>query len=171
MLIPLELLRTITYGQQYLRERESWQQVVVVEEVTEIPENTFCFCKNIKRVIFSNTVVRIKAAAFSQCTSLTYIKFSINIEVIESAAFFKCDLIRVFIPPSCTHTGYSVFADNKNLAICHVPQQTQLGHLVIAGTKLIRLFETNESGGYSQSEVVNNWLAEEYQPRRKVFSP
>ena len=55
---------------QYLRERESWQQVIVVEGVTQIPAYTFRRCKNIKRVIMANTVVRIERWAFCSCKRL-----------------------------------------------------------------------------------------------------
>ena len=35
---------------RYIRERMSWQQIIVMEGVTTIPEHTFKGCKNIKRV-------------------------------------------------------------------------------------------------------------------------
>ena len=63
---------------QYFRERQSWQQVIIEDGVTEIPRFTFCGCKNIKRVIFSNTVVRIKKWAFRGCRNLTYIKHDMH---------------------------------------------------------------------------------------------
>ncbi|GFH46296.1 hypothetical protein CTEN210_02770 [Chaetoceros tenuissimus] len=135
---------------RYWRERQSWQQIIVVEGVTVIPAYTFRRCKNIKRVIFSNTVVRIETWAFIDCISLTYIKLSINIEKIGNASFYGCDLIRVFIPPRCRQIGSGAFKDNKNLEICHVPQETRLGESVIAGTKLIEQCQ--------YTPLVNKWL-------------
>ncbi|GFH57233.1 hypothetical protein CTEN210_13709 [Chaetoceros tenuissimus] len=86
---------------RYWRERQSWQQIIVVEGVTEIPDGTFCYCFNIKRVIFADTVIRIGLGAFFRCKSLAFIKWSINIEIIEQSSFSFCDLSSVFLPPRC----------------------------------------------------------------------
>ena len=45
---------------RHWRERLSWQQIIVVDGVTEIPERTFHSCWNIRRVIFADTVIRIQ---------------------------------------------------------------------------------------------------------------
>ena len=146
---------------QYWRERQSWQQVIIEEGVTVIPEYTFRRCKNIKRVIMANTVVRIKRWAFHCCSTLSFIKLSINIEVIEDEAFGDCDLISVFIPPRCREIKELAFVSNYNLVIFSIPRDTALGHSIIARTKLIfnSHFEVNKWGFYhDQTEEVNNWL-------------
>ena len=147
---------------QYLRERESWQQIIVVEGVTVIPAWTFRRCKNIKRVIFSNTVVRIKEWAFGSCKCLTYIKWSINIEVIESGAFYNCDLTSVFMPPRCREIGSAAFRDNYDLTLFHVYPHTQLGDRVLSETKLMKdspFKFLNRWGNYEdQTDEVHNWI-------------
>ncbi|GFH46380.1 hypothetical protein CTEN210_02854 [Chaetoceros tenuissimus] len=121
---------------KYWRERQSWQQVIVVEGVTEIQERTFRDCRNIKRVIFANTVIRIERSAFNGC-SLGYVKLSTNLEYIGSNAFTNCDLVSVFIPPRCRAIGEHAFRYNHNLKIFSVPQQAQLDKNIIAKTKLL----------------------------------
>ena len=142
---------------QYWKERRSWQQVIIEEGVTEIPEMTFSYLKNVKRVIFANTVVRIMAAAFSYCSSLVYIKLSINLEVIEASAFYGCGLVSVFIPPRCREIGERAFASNGHLDIFHVPRDTALGNSVVEYTKLLE-----DHYGYGSypgvTEEVHNWL-------------
>lgn len=86
---------------RYFRERYSWQQIIVVEGVTAIPEFTFGGCKNIKRVIFADSVIRIERFAFSLCENLVFIKWSISLEFIGTFAFSSCNLSSVFIPPTC----------------------------------------------------------------------
>ena len=48
---------------RYWKERQTWQQVIILDGVTVIPEKTFHGCKKITRVIFADTVVRIKTEA------------------------------------------------------------------------------------------------------------
>ena len=122
---------------EYIRERLSWQQVIVMEGVTEIPEFTFYMCKNIKRVVFTDTVIRIKSLAFFQCISLVFIKLSINLEYIGDFAFVECNLSSVFIPPRCLEIGTRAFAGNRNLTIFSVPQDTDLDDEVVLSTKLL----------------------------------
>lgn len=147
---------------RYWKERQSWQQIIIEEGVTEIPYYTFKRCKSIRRVIFSNTVVRIVEWAFHGCFSLSFIKWSINIEVIEDGAFGGCDLISVFIPPRCREIKDLAFVSNKNLIIFSSPRDTALGDSIIARTKLIENsspFELTRYGYYhGQTEEVNNWL-------------
>jgi len=123
---------------QYWRERQSWQQVVIEEGVTEIPEYTFRHCKKIKRVIFADTVIRIERWAFGSCRNLTYIKLSINIEVTGEYAFCGCDLTSVFIPPRCTTIGSGAFRDNYELTLFHVHPNVQLGEFLLSDTRLLK---------------------------------
>ena len=109
-------------SKNYFRERMLWQQIIIVDGVTEIPEWTFKFCKNIKRVIFAETVIRIERGAFFQCTSLIFIKWSITIEYIGRDSFKFCNLSSVFIPLRCREVGESAFNKKQhtfdNLSCC-----------------------------------------------------
>ena len=78
----------------YFRERLSWQQIIVVEGITVIPEYTFYGCFNIKRVIIADTVIRIGIKAFLRCMNLVYVKWSLRLKYIGEAAFKLCNLLR-----------------------------------------------------------------------------
>ncbi|GFH46306.1 hypothetical protein CTEN210_02780 [Chaetoceros tenuissimus] len=147
---------------KYQKDRLSWQQVIVVEGVKVIPPKTFWGCKNIKRVIFANTVIRVECMAFWQCTSLVYVKLSINLQYIGCSAFEECDLSSVFIPETCIEIVSSVFSKNKNLTIFYAPKNATLGSSVLHATPLDRdyLFITSP-WGYDHEEVnnkVNEWI-------------
>lgn len=124
----------------YLRERWSWQQIIVVEGVTAIPELTFCCCYNIKRVIFANIVIRIEDNAYMECRSLIFVKWSINLEFIGDNVFYNCNLSSVFMPPRCREIGELVFGKNENLSLLYVPNTLLttfgLGSSVLDSTKL-----------------------------------
>ncbi|GFH52692.1 hypothetical protein CTEN210_09168 [Chaetoceros tenuissimus] len=134
----VELLNLSEECKNYFRERLSWQQIIIVDGVTEIPAWTFYECYNIKRVIFANTVMRIEESAFLKCKSLVLIKLSVNLEYIGERAFGYCNLLSVFIPPSCGDIDREAFEDNKNLAILNVTQDAVLqgGRKVISSTEL-----------------------------------
>lgn len=121
---------------RYFRERYSWQQIIMVEGVTAIPEFTFSGCKNIKRVIFADSVIRIERFAFSLCTALVFIKWSISLEYIGKFAFSSCNLSSVFIPPTCREICNHAFQGNTNLSIFHVHQDTELGRIIISDTAI-----------------------------------
>lgn len=136
----------------YLRERFSWQQVIVVDGVTEIPHHTFHECLNILRVIFADTVIRIEESAFNRCENLIFIKWSLRLEYIGDAAFCDCNLPSVFIPPRCRQIGHVAFVYNTRLTIFNVSKDTELGAHVILSSKLIQRCP------HTDSEAMNTWL-------------
>lgn len=157
----IESLNISDECKEYLRERMSWHQIIIVEGVIEIPAFTFCECINIRRVIFADTVIRIGMASFSHCENLEFIRLSIRLEVIGPSAFSSCDLLSVFIPPTCREIGEWAFDSNKNLSILHVPQQTQLGRDIINDTKLLNGFPSIDDAQEFPEQFsadLNNWL-------------
>ncbi|GFH43852.1 hypothetical protein CTEN210_00325 [Chaetoceros tenuissimus] len=143
---------------RYFRERLSWQQIIVLNGVTEIPQFTFYRCWNIKRVIFADSVIRIEEFAFYGCRCLFSIKWSINLEYIGYKAFDCCDLSSVFVPPSCRVIEHCAFCSNKNLEILNVPQTIELGDYVFRDTKL---FQRSPFHGPDEDAFefdINRWL-------------
>ena len=142
---------------EYVKERLTWQQIIVIEGVSVIPEYTFQHCFNIKNIIFADSVVRIKSCAFRFCKSLVYVKLSINLEYIGEGTFQECNLSSVFLPPRCREVGGAAFSRNANLTIVHVPQDVELEGGVFAKTNMI----TDSPFGVfvrGTIEEVNNWM-------------
>ncbi|GFH61926.1 hypothetical protein CTEN210_18402 [Chaetoceros tenuissimus] len=147
---------------EYIRERLSWQQIIVVEGVTEIPNLTFMKCWNIKRVIMADTVVRIKGSAFYGCRSLFFCKLSINLEYIGRGVFYGCNLYSVFIPPTCREICVRAFDSNEKLSILNVPQHVELGRSIIPHTALAKSspFQLKGNGWYDDeiNDNMNTWI-------------
>ncbi|GFH60476.1 hypothetical protein CTEN210_16952 [Chaetoceros tenuissimus] len=145
---------------EYIRERLSWQQIIIADGVTEIPDRTFYHCRNIKQVIFADTVVWVGNYAFSNsriyCNNLSYIKLPPTLEYIGTQAFRLCDLLSVFIPPSCTEIDYAAFTENSRLTYISIPQNTEISqhHNIIAFTEL---FHRSPFMPHDHEEV-NLWL-------------
>ncbi|GFH50166.1 hypothetical protein CTEN210_06642 [Chaetoceros tenuissimus] len=159
-------------------ERDSWQVIIILPGVEVIPEFTFYYCTNVKEVIMADTVLRIEKDAFGNCENLYDVKLSRNLEYIGKGAFYGCyDLTSIFIPPSCREIGRWAFARCNELKIFNVPRHTQLGEGVIEKTALFwaSSFETDDYGGYSNTEQVNQWIkninnGEQYELHRACSS-
>ena len=147
---------------RYMRERLSWQQIIILEGVTEIPVGTFFQCFDITRVIFANTVIRIQRGAFKCCNSLVYIKLSLSLEYIGEIAFEDCNLSSVFVPPRCREIRNKAFARNEDLSILNVPQDAELGSQIINNTALAEASPvngpTNDSYDLARDDEINEWL-------------
>ncbi|GFH49030.1 hypothetical protein CTEN210_05506 [Chaetoceros tenuissimus] len=150
---------------KYWKSRLSWEQVIVVEGVTKIPDFTFWYCKNIKRVVCANTVLRIEQYAFHKCKSLLIIKLSINIQYIGKHVFEECNLQSVFVPSTCTDVDIHAFRHNRRLIICNVAQQTRMhGKHIFDGTKLLKkspynIREIDTDGPEPRTdEPFNDWV-------------
>lgn len=137
---------------EYFRERLSWEQVIIVDGVTEIPNDTFYRCFNIKRVIFADSVIKIKKDAFFLCKKLVFIKWSLSLLSIGTRAFCRCNLSSVFIPPLCRLICDEAFESNENLSILHVPQNTDLRGKIFNGTALAEVSPINDD------YIMNRWL-------------
>ncbi len=80
--------------------------------VTEVGEEAFSLCKNLRSVEIGNEIVTIKAKAFRWCSSLTSVKLGDSITSIEENAFYKCsNLTKVEIGDSVTRIGKLAFND------------------------------------------------------------
>ncbi|GFH44049.1 hypothetical protein CTEN210_00523 [Chaetoceros tenuissimus] len=146
---------------RYVRERQSWQQIIVVEGVTEITEATFSLCFNIQRVILASTVIQIHKFAFFRCTSLVYIKWSVNLEFIGYKSFDQCNFSSVFLPPTCRIVQLWAFAENKNLNIFNIPQDTEFEGFPFILSKFVEKcpFRNSPTLSYSADcEEANTWM-------------
>lgn len=108
-------------------ERKSWQQIVVLPGVEEIPMFTFAYyCINVEKVVMYD-VRWIRCKAYYDCDRLRHIMFSRNLELIEPYAIGSCSsLFSIFLPESCREVKYWAFAYCPRLMIVTVPQHTEI---------------------------------------------
>ena len=134
---------------RYFRQRLSWQQIIIVNGVTEIPASTFFGCKNIEKVIFADSVIRIEERAFFSCAGLFFIKFPTNLEYIGADSFKGCNLSSAFIPPTCQEICRDAFADNWNLSM---KRQND------AGITPSQYLKENPYSALTEKEIIREYL-------------
>ena len=144
-----------------IKERETWEQVIVLPGVKIIPYRTFYCCRNIKRVIMSDSVKRIANRAFWLCENIVFLNLSRNLKVIEEMAFAGCTSLHcVSIPVSCTYMDDNAFHGCTKLLIFNVPKHVKLEHGVILKTALMEHspFQTSTIDGRFNFNEVNEWI-------------
>lgn len=114
------------------------KEIILPENLQEIPDLCFENCNNLKNVIipnsvksigemafyedfalesvtFGNSVVSIGEEAFRECTSLTSLEFNNGLETIGDYAFADCKSItNIVIPESVTSIGAGTFSNAYN---------------------------------------------------------
>lgn len=63
-------------------------------DVTEIPDNAFLGCSNLRKIILPTKLRKIGCQAFLGCRGLTSISFPAGLEEVESGAFNGCTRLR-----------------------------------------------------------------------------
>lgn len=115
------------------------QQILVLPNVTAIPNYIFNGLMNVTTVILHDHVKRINEFAFEDCHSLVYVKLSRHLKHIGKGAFCGCiSLPSIFIPRSCKQICQGAFDCCKRLIIFNVPPHTNLGKNVIQNTPLFQ---------------------------------
>ncbi|GFH53385.1 hypothetical protein CTEN210_09861 [Chaetoceros tenuissimus] len=144
-----------------IKERETWEQVFVLPGVKIIPYRTFYCCRNIKRVIMSDSVKRIANRAFWLCENIVFLNLSRNLKVIEELAFAGCTSLHcIFIPLSCTYIDDNAFYGCTKLLIFNAPKHVQLENGVILKTALMEHspFQTCTIDERFNFHEVNEWI-------------
>lgn len=90
--------------------------------VTEIKEDAFLKCKNLKSINLPNGLKYIGGYAFYGCSSLTYLEFPQTLEQIERHAFNRCSGLKsAVIPDSVTFISNSIFYKCSSLQMVKLP--------------------------------------------------
>lgn len=88
-----------------------------------IPESSFIWGDNLKKVIIPDGVKSIGHHAFTSCSSLTDVVLPNSITRIEDYAFSKCvELIRINIPDGVNYIGEDAFSECGNLLEINIPR-------------------------------------------------
>lgn len=93
--------------------RKTPAQVVLPDDLTEIPEGLFAGCKGLVSVVIPASVQRIREGAFFGCTDLCRVEFQrdSNLTAIEAYAFSDCiSLQKLELPGTVSHLGAYAFA-------------------------------------------------------------
>lgn len=95
---------------------ETITSVTFPDSLTEIGENTFWLCKNLKTIHFGSGLKTIGTGAFATCSSLTQVDIPASVTNIYNAAFGTCrNLTQVHIANPDANLSSDVFEGCENL--------------------------------------------------------
>ncbi|GFH47240.1 hypothetical protein CTEN210_03715 [Chaetoceros tenuissimus] len=127
-------------------DRKSWQQIVVLTGVEEIPACTFQGCVNVEKVVMYD-VRWIRSRAYLECKKLRHVTFSQNLEVVGPNALRDCaSLSSIFFPDSCREIQDWALARCDRLEIVSVPRHTKIRDFAFDDTALIT---KNKGAGFT----------------------
>ncbi len=93
-----------------------------VYDVTEIREEAFQSCKNLKSITIPNSVTNIGNGAFRRCSGLTSIEIPNSVTSIGYQVFYICSsLTSLKIPNSVTSIGFQAFCYCSSLNSVMIP--------------------------------------------------
>lgn len=101
-------------------------ELVIPDDVTEIPMYAFRNCKNIVSVRMSDNVISIGRSAFSDCEALTAIEFSNNLTKIGRSAFTGCGFKELELPNKVSKIEGAAFEFCPNLTSVTLPASVKL---------------------------------------------
>lgn len=110
--------------------RDLISNVIIPNNVIEIEESAFTYCKNIISIIISNDITSIGASAFSNCSKLTSIFIPNSVSSIGYSAFSNCsNLALITLPNSITTIGSKAFEQCSELVSINIPSSvTSVGN-------------------------------------------
>lgn len=90
--------------------------------VTEIGDEAFYDCTELKTVKFPSSITTIGEKAFQNCTNISIITLPNSVTTIKKSAFLNCsNLISIDIPTSVFEIGASAFRDCSSLTSFTIP--------------------------------------------------
>lgn len=99
---------------------------VVRDGVTEIENEEFASCEDMKEIILPNSLVHIGDKAFYNCTGLTRVEIPDTVAYIGKSAFEECrSLKEVKLPSELTYMRDSLFAHCHSLVVVDIPQSVE----------------------------------------------
>lgn len=91
-------------------------EVRMPDTITEISQNAFQHCTNLKSVGLSKNLIKIGSAAFWNCNDLVNISFPEKLEIIEDSAFHWCtSLESITLMQNVEKVGIHAFAECNNV--------------------------------------------------------
>ena len=117
------------YAENLYIDGELVTELVIPDDVTEIKDCAFYYCRSLTSVTIPNSVTSIGKYAFGGCTSLTSVTIPDSVTSIGNYAFSSCtSLTSVAIPNSVTSIGSSAFYKCTSLTSVTIPDSvTSIG--------------------------------------------
>ena len=98
--------------------------ITLPTSITEIPNNSFEDCQQLRSVVLHGPVTRIGDGSFNNCSTLATINLPDELTVIDQCAFCGCNsLSSVTIPKRVTTIGYIAFSGCSGLSSFNVAEE------------------------------------------------
>lgn len=98
-------------------ELELIEQIRLPNKVTELSDNAFNFCRELKKINLPSSLTKIDDEAFMECNKLDDIIIPDTVTYIGGSVFSYCyELTNIVIPNSVTYLGAAAFFDCLNLS-------------------------------------------------------
>lgn len=131
----------------------SFEEFQYFTGLTEVPNDTFKNCTELKNVILPSTISRVGNNAFYGCSALRSVTLPSNIMTIGDSAFEKCELLKDVIweanGAALTYLGNLAFKETA-LTELYIPEGSNLtiGGGIVAGCSNLQKF----TGFYSVND-------------------
>lgn len=124
-----------------------FQKVVLPDTITKIDSYAFCFCKELKSVVWSSNLQTIGYASFGECSKLRQVVLPQSVKTIKDEAFYSCsNLTKLKLPNGIKKIGEGAFEECNSLTELSIPNDSvKLGEEAFAGCsklKTIRMLDT-----------------------------
>ncbi len=126
---------SVDYGYSPFYNNSSLESVVIADNETEITENEFYNCANLKNILIGNDVVNINYRAFYNCSSLELITIPDNVGFLGASAFYGCSSLKsVQIGTGVPEIEDSTFYNCKSLPSINIPSNvSSIGDYAFGG--------------------------------------
>lgn len=103
----------------------SFDELQYFTELTDLPDNAFLDCRNLKSVILPSNLRDIGNNAFYRCTSLTSLNLPESVQRIYSYVFYKAPLKTLYIPKNVWKISDNALGDCSTLVSITVDPDNQ----------------------------------------------
>lgn len=119
------------------------EELIIPEKINNlsveiIDKNAFKNNKNIKKIVFSNTITKVGPFAFSGCSKLKEVQLSCNLQIIGKYCFYNCGLLeKLFLPFELIKIEKYAFANCYNLSFISHYLKTRYGKVKVLNKKYL----------------------------------
>lgn len=118
-----EILRDNVMGWNMFYSCFALEEVILPEGITEIKDDAFAVCTNLKKVNIPSTVTKIGDGCFMGCASLESIEIPEGVTTLEDFTFSDCRLLQeVKFPSTLQKIERCVFYQNDALEEIEIPE-------------------------------------------------
>lgn len=130
---------------------------ITLPRLTEIQDEAFSYCSNLKYVKFKKGLKRIGSEAFANCERLTELIIPDSVVEIGDDAFFRCGVEKIVWPKGVKEIPTGMFKECRNLyEITIPPEVTKIGRRAFNRANTIIVY--GEPGSTAEEYANNNGL-------------